>query len=94
MYVGKLVFAPRPPVVILPTKAILPSWDSATEVPRTAFPTASRRIVVHPRSGLSDVSADANGTIIEAECEGGAIETHPSRTPPGWTSRCAKSSAV
>jgi hypothetical protein len=56
-------------VVILPTKAVLPSWDSATEVPRTAFPTVSRRIVVHPRSGLSDVSADANGTIIEAECE-------------------------
>jgi hypothetical protein len=39
-----------------------------------------RRIVIHPRSGLSDVTADANGTIIEAECKGGAIETrHPGR---------------
>jgi hypothetical protein len=39
-----------------------------------------RRIVVHPRSGLGDVSADANSTIIEAECKGGAIETrHPGR---------------
>jgi hypothetical protein len=39
-----------------------------------------RRIVVHPQSGLSDVAADANGTAIEAECKGGAIETrHPGR---------------
>jgi hypothetical protein len=39
-----------------------------------------RRIVVHPRSGLSDVTADADGMTIEAECKGGAIETrHPGR---------------
>lgn len=39
-----------------------------------------RRIVVHPRSGLSDVTAEANGVAIEAECKGGAIETrHPGR---------------
>jgi hypothetical protein len=39
-----------------------------------------RRIVVHPQSGLSDVTADANGTIIEAECKGGAVQTrHPRR---------------
>jgi hypothetical protein len=39
-----------------------------------------RRIVVHPQSGLSDVAADAEGTMIEAECKGGAIETrHPGR---------------
>jgi hypothetical protein len=39
-----------------------------------------RRILVHPQSGLSDVTADANGIIIEAECKGGAIETrHPGR---------------
>jgi hypothetical protein len=36
--------------------------------------------VVHPQSGLSDVTADANGIIIEAECKGGAIKTrHPGR---------------
>jgi hypothetical protein len=35
---------------------------------------------VHPQSGLSDVTADASGIIIEAECKGGAIETrHPGR---------------
>jgi hypothetical protein len=34
-----------------------------------------RRILVHPQSGLSDVTADANGTMIEAECKGGTIET-------------------
>jgi hypothetical protein len=39
-----------------------------------------RRIVVHPRSRLSDVTADAKGMMIEAECKGGAIETrHPGR---------------
>jgi hypothetical protein len=39
-----------------------------------------RRIVIHPRAGLSDVTADANGVSIEAECKGGAIETsHPGR---------------
>jgi len=39
-----------------------------------------RQIVVHPRSGLSDVTAEANGVRIEAECKGGAIETrHPGR---------------
>jgi hypothetical protein len=39
-----------------------------------------RRIVVHPQSGLSEVAADAEGTMIEAECKGGAIETrHPGR---------------
>jgi hypothetical protein len=39
-----------------------------------------RQIVVHPRSGQSDVTADANGISIEAECKGGAIETrHPGR---------------
>jgi hypothetical protein len=39
-----------------------------------------RQIVVHPRSGLSDVTADANGVMIEAECKGGAIQTrHPGR---------------
>jgi hypothetical protein len=39
-----------------------------------------RQIVIHPQAGLSDVTADANGVIIEAECKGGAIETnHPGR---------------
>jgi hypothetical protein len=39
-----------------------------------------RRVVVHPRSGVSDVTADANGTTIEAECKGGTIRTrHPGR---------------
>jgi len=39
-----------------------------------------RRVIIHPRSGVSDVTADANGTTIEAECKGGAIETrHPGR---------------
>jgi hypothetical protein len=39
-----------------------------------------RRIVIHPQSGLSDVTADASGTTIEAECKGGAVETrHPGR---------------
>jgi hypothetical protein len=38
------------------------------------------RIVIHPQSGLSDVTADANGTTIEAECKGGTIATrHPGR---------------
>jgi hypothetical protein len=52
---------------------------------RTAFAgtfedTDGRRIVVHPQSGKSDVTADASGEIIEAECKGGAIETrHPGR---------------
>jgi hypothetical protein len=52
---------------------------------RTAFAgtfedTEGRRIVVHPRSGLSDVTADAQGMMIEAECKGGAIQTrHPGR---------------
>ncbi|GLH79729.1 hypothetical protein SSBR45G_46380 [Bradyrhizobium sp. SSBR45G] len=34
-----------------------------------------RRIVIHPQSGLSDVTAVANGVTIEAECKGGTIET-------------------
>ncbi|MCP3471796.1 hypothetical protein NLM33_25010 [Bradyrhizobium sp. CCGUVB1N3] len=39
-----------------------------------------RRIVIHPQSGLSDVTAEANGVTIEAECKGGTIETrHPGR---------------
>jgi hypothetical protein len=39
-----------------------------------------RQIVIHPRSGLSDLTAEANGVRIEAECKGGAIETrHPGR---------------
>lgn len=39
-----------------------------------------RRIVVHPQSGLSDVTAEANGIVIEAECKGGAVQTrHPGR---------------
>lgn len=46
-----------------------------------------RRIVIHPQSGLSDVTADANGTTIEAECKGGAIETRP----PGRLSKLDKS---
>jgi hypothetical protein len=41
---------------------------------------ASRRVIIHPRSGVSDVTADADGMTIEAECKGGAIETrHPGR---------------
>lgn len=47
---------------------------------RTAFAgtfedAEGRRIVIHPQSGMSDITADANGTTIEAECKGGAIET-------------------
>lgn len=40
-----------------------------------------RRVIIHPRSGVSDVTANsADGTTIEAECKGGAIETrHPGR---------------
>ncbi|WP_340672380.1 hypothetical protein [Bradyrhizobium ottawaense] len=39
-----------------------------------------RRVIIHPRSGVSDVTADANGVAIEAECKGGAIATrHPGR---------------
>jgi hypothetical protein len=34
-----------------------------------------RSIVVHSRSGIGDVVADADGVTIEAECKGGAIET-------------------
>jgi len=36
--------------------------------------TRGRRIVVHPRSGLSDVTPDANGTMVEAEREGGVTQ--------------------
>ncbi|WP_205502238.1 hypothetical protein [Rhodopseudomonas sp. BR0G17] len=46
-----------------------------------------RQIVVHPRSGLSDVTAEANGVRIEAECKGGAIETRY----PGRLSKLDKS---
>ncbi|MCG6205850.1 hypothetical protein LPW26_14455 [Rhodopseudomonas sp. HC1] len=45
-----------------------------------------RCIVIHPRSGLSDVTALANGIVIEAECKGGAIAT----THPGRLSRLDK----
>ena len=39
-----------------------------------------RRVIIHPRSGVSDVTADADGMTIEAECRGGAVETrHPGR---------------
>jgi hypothetical protein len=54
---------------------------------RTAFAGAfedaeGRRIIIHPRSGVSDVTAEANGVRIEAECKGGAVETrHPGRLP-------------
>lgn len=42
--------------------------------------SAGRRVIVHPQSGLSDVTAEADGIVIEAECKGGAIETrHPGR---------------
>ena len=37
-----------------------------------------RTIVVHPKAGLSDVSADVGGLILSAECKGGIINTrHP-----------------
>ncbi|NEU97495.1 hypothetical protein [Bradyrhizobium uaiense] len=55
------------------------------ETTRSAFAgtfedAQGRRIVVHPQSGLSDVTAVANGTTIEAECKGGTIATrHPGR---------------
>jgi hypothetical protein len=52
------------------------------------FEDADRRqIVIHPQAGLSDVTADANGVIIEAECKGGAIKT----THIGRLSRLDKS---
>ncbi|MGA7809769.1 hypothetical protein [Bradyrhizobium sp.] len=39
-----------------------------------------RRIIIHPRSRVSDVTAEADGVTIEAECKGGAVETrHPGR---------------
>lgn len=39
-----------------------------------------RRIIIHPRSGVSDVTAEADGVTIEAKYKGGAIETrHPGR---------------
>src|SRR5262249_56718573 len=38
------------------------------------------QVLALPQSGLSDVTADSNGTVIEAECKGGAVETrHPGR---------------
>jgi hypothetical protein len=37
-----------------------------------------RRMVINPRSGLGDVVADADGTIISAECKGGIINTRHS----------------
>jgi hypothetical protein len=35
-------------------------------------------MVINPRSGLGDVVADADGTIISAECKGGIINTRHS----------------
>jgi hypothetical protein len=59
---------------------------------RTAFAGTfedanGHRVVIHPRSGLSDVTADANGTIIEAECKGGVVRTRH----PGHLSKLDKS---
>ena len=34
-----------------------------------------REIIVNPKSGLGDVVAEKNGTIISAECKGGIINT-------------------
>ena len=37
-----------------------------------------RAIIVHPKSGLGDVTADIGGLIVSAECKGGIINTrHP-----------------
>jgi hypothetical protein len=59
---------------------------------RTAFAGTfedadGRQIVIHPRSGQSDVTAIANGVTIEAECKGGAVETRH----PGHLSKLDKS---
>ncbi len=43
-----------------------------------------RRVVVHPQSGLSDVTADANGVIIEAE-RIGCAGTAPLQSAPHAT---------
>ncbi len=37
---------------------------------------AGQTVTVHPKSGLGDVVAEADGQIISAECKGGIINTH------------------
>jgi hypothetical protein len=48
-----------------------------------------RKIVVNPKSGLGDVVASANGTIITAECKGGIINTrHPGQQSKLYRGLC------
>jgi hypothetical protein len=48
-----------------------------------------RTIIVHPRSGLGDVTAEVGGVILSAECKGGIINTrHPGQVSRLYRGLC------